>query len=1031
MYRYLVFIFVCIGMQLFGQTSEKYNSEYANFYRAEELYQKEQYAAARYEFRVFINQFNRKNDPLYVKALYYEGLSALELFQNDAIKLLEDFNQNYPESIYRNAIYFRLGQFFYQKKDYKKALEWLTKLRATDVEKENVEEFYFKVGYSYFQEGRFPEARNAFYEIKDGTSQYASPALYYFSHISYQDKSYQTALEGFLKLQSTERFAKIAPYYIVQIYHLQGRYEEVTKFAPTIVDTSNLLNANDLNHLLGDAYYRLKKYDEAIPYLVQYNKKSKTTRDDDYQLGFAYLKAEMYNDAIKLFNSVVQIKDSLGQTAYYHIGEAYLKQNRLSPARAAFEEASKIDMDAKIKEDALYNYAVLSYKLDINPYDEAVEAMQFYLKHYPNSYRKDDIYHYLVTVYTSTNNFAKALQSLDKIPNKDIRLKSAYQLVAFNRGVELYQKVDYNGAISAFELVEKYPIDPVISGKAKFWSADAFFQLKKYDKAIQGYKTFLTLPATLSPELKNDAYYNIGYAYYASKDTLLGIEAFRIYTQQTHLKNKRKLSDACMRAADGCYATRQNETAIKYYLEALKLKAGYEDQALFYLSKTYGYTENGTNEKISHLQDLVNNYKNSKYTLQAIEELAITYKGLEEYDKAKRYFEQIIADYPTSNLVKRAHIEIADIYYKKHEFQKSELAYRQLLTEYGEDREICEAGAKGLIAIFNALRQPEKSLEIGEKYPCAGMTKDQQEELFYNPAKALYDDTLQPLATTIAQFEKYLSRYPSGIYATESKNYLADCYYRSQKLEEAITIYKQILEIPTNGFTEIAAIRTSKYLFNKKKYEEAIPFYERTVSVSATPSIVFNANLGLMRSYYLTEIWENAAKYAQQILASGQLTNTIRLEAEYSNALSNYNLKKYNEAKPSLEWLVKNTTTVTGSEAKFLLAELYYIQRDLEKAETEVRELLKMKPSYNYWVAKALILQARILILKDDLFQTEETLQSVIEHYPIKDDGIIAEANEVWDELMLLKNTEKDIAPKTTPEIEVIEETNETETNEK
>ena len=1025
MYKYLVFIFVSIGVQLLAQTSEKYNSEYANFYRAEELFQKEQFGAARYEFRTFINKFDKKNDPQYQKALYYEALSALELFQNDAVKLLEDFNRNYPESIYREAIYFRLGQYFYQKKDFKEALVWLNKLKPAEVEKENIEEYYFKVGYSNFQEAKFPEARNAFYEIKDGSSQYASPALYYYSHIAYQDNSYQIALEGFLKLQTGNQFSKIAPYYIVQIYHMQGRYEEVTKFAPSITDTSNLANANDLNHLLGDAYYRLKKYDEAIPYLTDYNKKTKTTRSDDYQLAFALFKTGMYNEAVKMFNNVLQEKDSLGQTAYYHIGEIYLKQDKLAPARAAFEEASKIDKDAKIKEDALYNYAVLSYRMDVNPYDEAVEAMQFYLKHYPNSNRKDDIYQYLVNVYTSTNNFAKALQSLDKIPNKDIRLKTAYQIVAYNRGIELYQKVDYTGAIAAFELVDKYQIDATITGKAKFWMADANFQLKKYEKAIQGYKAFLTLPATLTPELKSDAYYNIGYAYYANKDTLLGIEAFRIYTQQTNLKNKKKLVDACMRVADGCYATLQNETAIKFYQEALKLKSGCEDQALFYLAKTYGYTENGTDNKINCLQDLVNNYKNSKYILSAIEELAITYKGIEEYDKAKRYFEQIIADYPTNELVKRAQIEIADIYYKKHEFEKAELAYKQLLTEYANDREICESGAKGLIAIFNALRQPEKAVEIGERYPCAGMTKDQQEELFFAPAKAFYNDTLKSLDSTIALFDKYLSKFPEGLYTNEATNYLADCYYRSAKMDKAIEIYKQILEQPTNGFTEIAAIRVSKHLFNNKEYEAVIPYYEKLEKISPSPSTVYNSRVGLMRSNFLIQKWEDAAKYAKVLLESGQLNPIIRLESEYVNALSNYSIENYEAAKPSLEWLVKNTTTVSGAEAKYLLAEMYYNQKEFDKSEVEVRALIKMKPSYNYWVAKALILQSRTLIIKDDLFQAEETLRSVIEHYPNKEDGIIAEANEVWDEVTLLKTTEKDITPQTTTEIEVNEQKDE------
>ena len=104
MYKFLVIIFLCITAHFFGQTSDKYNSDYASFYRGEELYSKKQFGAAKYEFREFINQFDKKNDPLYQKALYYEGISALELFNNDAVTLLKDFNKNYPESVFKTAI---------------------------------------------------------------------------------------------------------------------------------------------------------------------------------------------------------------------------------------------------------------------------------------------------------------------------------------------------------------------------------------------------------------------------------------------------------------------------------------------------------------------------------------------------------------------------------------------------------------------------------------------------------------------------------------------------------------------------------------------------------------------------------------------------------------------------------------------------------------------------------------------------------------------------------------------------------------
>ena len=160
---------------------------------------------------------------------------------------------------------------------------WFNQLKASDVEPEDKEEYLFKIGYSNFQEKNYVEARSAFYEVKDGVSQYAGPGLYYYSHIAYMDKSYQTALDGFLKLQTNESFASVVPYYIAQIYYLQGKYAEVTNYAPSIVDSANVINQTDMNHLIGDAYYRTGKYDEAVPYLEKYNQKANTTRDDDYQ----------------------------------------------------------------------------------------------------------------------------------------------------------------------------------------------------------------------------------------------------------------------------------------------------------------------------------------------------------------------------------------------------------------------------------------------------------------------------------------------------------------------------------------------------------------------------------------------------------------------------------------------------------------------------------------------------------------------------------------------------------------------------
>ena len=101
---------------------------------------------------------------------------------------------------------------------------------------------------------------------------------------------------------------------------------------------------------------------------------------------------------------------------------------------------------------------------------------------------------------------------------------------------------------------------------------------------------------------------------------------------------------------------------------------------------------------------------------------------------------------------------------------------------------------------------------------------------------------------------------------------------------------------------------------------------------------------------------------------------------------------------------------------------MYFKQKELDKSENEVRSLLKMKPTYNYWVAKGLILQAKTLMIKNDLFQAEQTLKSVKDHYPDQQDGILSEAAEVWEEIMQLKNKPKTIESPVNTVIEVNEE---------
>jgi tetratricopeptide (TPR) repeat protein len=97
----------------------------------------------------------------------------------------------------------------------------------------------------------------------------------------------------------------------------------------------NQANQRQVNQIIGDAYYKIGKYDEASVYLENYTKSQKTTRTEDYQLGYSYFKSGNYDKAIKLFDKVAQTKDDMGQMALYHIGEVYMKKgDRMNAHRA-------------------------------------------------------------------------------------------------------------------------------------------------------------------------------------------------------------------------------------------------------------------------------------------------------------------------------------------------------------------------------------------------------------------------------------------------------------------------------------------------------------------------------------------------------------------------------------------------------------------------------------------------------------------------------------------------------------------------
>ena len=158
--------------------------------------------------------------------------------------------------------------------------------------------------------------------------------------------------------------------------------------------------------MIGDAYYQSEVYKDALPYFEFYERTSKRTmsREEAYEIAYAYFMNENYKAAIQNFQLAVGEDDPLAQNAYYHLAYCYLKTDQKKFASNAFSSALQMQYDPDIAEDALFNYAKLSMEVANVPYNTAITALEDYIEQYPESPRVEEAYSYLANLYLSTRS---------------------------------------------------------------------------------------------------------------------------------------------------------------------------------------------------------------------------------------------------------------------------------------------------------------------------------------------------------------------------------------------------------------------------------------------------------------------------------------------------------------------------------------------------------------------------------------------------------------------------------------------------
>lgn len=137
---------------------------------------------------------------------------------------------------------------------------------------------------------------------------------------------------------------------------------------------------------------------------------------------------------------------------------------------------------------------------------------------------------------------------------------------------------------------------------------------------------------------------------------------------------------------------------------------------------------------------------------------------------------------------------------------------------------------------------------------------------------------------------------------------------------------------------------------------------------------------------------------ATDLLAEAKLAPELHNEALYFRAKAYLNQRADKKAMNDLQALAKDTRTLYGAEAKYLVAQQLYDAKEYPAAEKEILNFIEQSTPHAYWLARSFILLSDVYVAMDKKLDARQYLLSLQQNYQA-DDNIEQMINERLEKL--------------------------------
>ena len=910
-----------------------------------------------------------------------------------ALPAIERFMSKYPESMYNNRLMALMGSSHFARHEYAQAIECFDECDPLPLDEKDCRRLLRHNAISLIRCGRIQEGYmqiSILERMVDDPSE-DDDIVFYKAYVNYVNGKTDSAIEDFEYLIKSLNsvHAQEAELYLADMFlQINGYDKQAYETAQRMVDECEdpVLEA-EAERILGEYWYRKGDYAQAADLLASYVAQdiSADARHDLYLLGLACFNTGDMDGAIENLSRVADVEDQMAQNAALHIGLAALNNNDKDMARIWFERAASLPGNPSVREQALYNYAMIIHETSYSPFAESVTSFERFLNEFPNSRYAEQVSSYLVDVYMSTTSYDVALASIDKIKSPGASIQAAKMQLLYNKSMDLMAAGQYENVpdlLSSVIALDRY--DHSMAVEATFWRGEAYYRLEELTRAEADYRRYLAYQSDRVTKCSGLANYGLGYMMFDREEY---DQAYRYMKTVIETSTKAGLgadivADASLRAADCMFYRRQYDQAKEYYSMAVNMNRSIGDYAIYQIALVDGLQRN-YNGKILGLERLVEGYPESAYLASALYEEGRAYQQIDKQEQAIKVFGRIISDYPSTDLARKAAAETALIYYQTDRLDEAIKAYREVIAKYpGSDE--ARTALVDLKSIYVEKGDVNAYVEYSQTVQgAAPIAATERDSLMYTAAEGLFSRGSKVEAKE--RFRDYLTQFPNGAFAVNAWYYQGLLLEEENDYDKAYESFMRVAANENSRFSESALDHAASMAWLVGDWETAMDTYIRLYDKTTNAERQKRSLYCIVSSAGKIDEHDAVLLYADKALQM-QLSNDQASEVKYRKAKALLSGSRRADARAVLEELSKDTRSQYGAESDYLLSQLLFDMGDKAGAEKVIMDFIKEGTPHMYWLARSFILLSDIYKSQGKDVEARQYLLSLKSNYTESDD---------------------------------------------